>query len=319
MHYGEKRESRIARLKIVNFMNRIKEWGSMRKQLRAFATKHMGEGNQFGQADVLDQSVERNRISLDVRDHQHVLKHVQQVIDLVDKILMPALQKNRYDTQTDGDDPVMRKMKEYTLVRATLFIDPPGSQKQAEHVDIDPSKWKPKRPNFRIWNIFVPIYVPKDSNPTRFKETGLAPKRHKNMEDTCSRRIQEGETRADILAFDGTMVHNGVGNSSSENRIFIHLVYMDRWMLFEERGRKEISEQYNDAEMNVDNLNDAKSQVGFWLKPEEREGKRPELWNNSGWPGMPQSKQTIHNSKRPIAPSLRETFVKKRRRPNPKS
>lgn len=115
------------------------------------------------------------------------------------------------------------------------------------------------------------------------------------------------------------MVHNGVGNSSSENRIFIHLVYMDRWMLFEERGRKEISEQYNDAEMNVDNLNDAKSQVGFWLKPEEREGKRPELWNNSGWPGMPQSKQTIHNSKRPIAPSLRETFVKKRRRPNPKS
>ncbi len=100
--------------------------------------------------------------------------------------------------------------KDFRLVTALIFNDPPGSSEQNVHEDVAGCDRDP------IWNIIFPLKLTKCAKmaATEFARDGGS---------------EMNEKQATM--WDACWPHRGLGNNTSEERIFLHLVIAPYWMV----------------------------------------------------------------------------------------
>jgi hypothetical protein len=233
----------ILRFKIRGWLDSIDHWSKYRGYLLQQA--RIKEGVQFGQADTKRGAINRTSICLSTLErHKSVLHALLKKVKL-DIISALVHQKQSMDNKDHS----------LVLVRANIFVDPPSSNAQSLHVDIDRKKgyWRTlkKAPNFSVWNIFLPIQIPFGSIPTLFQPQQATGEAAFNIVTNMN----------DLIGFDGMYRHKGCGNPTKKLRLFIQLVYVDKWLLYDKQGQIELSEQYN----NYESIFDKRSQVGYWV------------------------------------------------------
>jgi len=109
---------------------------------------------------------------------------------------------------TAYDDGTLRphglyKKEDYRLIGALTFVDPPGSPAQHNHEDIAGCD------RDAIWNVVFPLKLdrPAQIAATEFQRDG-------------GKSMDEGEA----TLWDAGWLHRGLGNATSTERVFLHLV-----------------------------------------------------------------------------------------------
>jgi len=151
------------------------------------------------------------------------------------------------------DDEVQRNILPYLeaaarnapfcLLKASIFVDPPGSVSQTFHEDV------PECDRVQLWNLFLPIQIAPGVQSALMERNELA---------GITRPIP-GEN--DAIMWDGHWLHKGVGNTSTVTRVYLHLVYAQVWVTQSPKGIPALSAEYNRKQP----LDDIESPVGYWL------------------------------------------------------
>ncbi len=222
-HLGRK-----LRFKIRNFLSKVEHWETLKCLLQKEVTTN--KAPDFGQADAKNTSLPQRK-SVDVHHYCRDVRF-KNILQLVTSNVVNYVEE------------------ELVVIRTSLFVDPPGSDEQSMHVDIDPSKWKyRKKSKLIVWNILLPIELPVNENDTEFLF-------HSDKSKQFSRKTNLN----DVVVFNGSQMHRGKGNNTLENRIYLMIVLVPRWLLVDQQGQIELTEQYNGFE----SLTNANSPVGYW-------------------------------------------------------
>lgn len=124
---------------------------------------------------------------------------------------------------TAYDDGTLRphglyKKEDYRLIGALTFVDPPGSPAQHNHEDIAGCD------RDAIWNVVFPLKLdrPAQIAATEFQRDG-------------GKSMDEGEA----TLWDAGWLHRGLGNATSTERVFLHLVVAPYWMVVPDARKRD--------------------------------------------------------------------------------
>lgn len=154
--------------------------------------------------------------------------------------------------------------KDYCLVTAAIFVDPPGSCKQRFHEDMHGFDRHP------VWNAVFPLQIPQNGSLIA-----------ESIRDSNKKRNPQGFN--DVVVWDSNWKHRGKGNDSPIPRIQIHLVFCPKWMVLpapkhvldyfmvsqedQTEAAHEIEREYNGGKP----ISDKSTCVGYWVALAGRE------------------------------------------------
>lgn len=225
------------RLTLSNISARYPGWAKKRIELLGVAKMFAAKGDIFGaNVSMNKKGVQRLSIPLGEKDLQEIVSPDSRgpvnLDEEVQRHILPYLRNNQ--------------KTEFALIKVSLFIDPPGSSVQENHMDVEMFDRN------QIWNLVLPIQaVP--SVPMAAMErseiTGAT---------IAPRRVDEDTA----IMWDGNWKHRGVGNTTTETRVMLHLLYVPVWMLVSPFAKKSLSYKYNSMQ-DVDNIT---TPVGEWIQ-----------------------------------------------------
>lgn len=218
-------------------MDFFPEWPMHKAAMLEMITAEVVESREleFGQNDAVNaQRPQRKSVQLYAEDLDFVSFGGRKFLEVLETEVISRLEtpKNRL-----------------TLVRTSIFIDPPHSDPQTFHIDINPANIPMRYRDIHLFNLWVPLLVPRGALPTLFQFNPPTEWDENEVGDN------------DLLVFDGETKHRGQGNPTDEVRAYLMIVYASSSLLLTPQGQKHLSEQYN----NRRDISNPNTPVGYWL------------------------------------------------------
>lgn len=230
----DKEKNITIRTKWRGFTKGIDDWENMRNLLTQVSTESDASKPVDTYGFGLDaKSDYKPRLCLPI----NLDKYKETLVQMNTKFLYFLRTKKTSLANRQGFPPI--------LLRCGLFVDPPNSQSQIPHADIDATRaftQTTKQHSLKMWNFFVPVTTPSKSVETRFEPV----ERYRTHDFNKDTGIE------DAIGFDAMISHAGAGNNTKDDRKLLMFTYASISFFSEERPCFELSDQFNFRKPLVD-------------------------------------------------------------------